>query len=117
MAAGDPAERTEGEQVKTARKTTLGRKLRYAPRPSRKKSKHYLPPPKPTGIPLPAFTCRNFIDGRSITYKLTREGYRFQVQGGEAVQTEAGTYPEAAAIARRRYGLPAIGTQHFGGGA
>lgn len=73
--------------------------------------------PQRRAIPLPAklppplsFTCPNFVDGQSITYTLTRDGYVFQVRGHKAVHTGEMRYPAAAAKARAKYGLPAIGS-------
>lgn len=88
---------------------TTRRKLCYSPRRAAR-TKIPLPPP-------PSFTCPNFKDGRSITYTLTRDGYVFQVQGDTAVRAETSSYPEAAAKARRMYGVPHIGEQSHGMGA
>ena len=95
--------------MKTApRPYRRGVKLRRSARlPKRSKTPpENLPPP-------PSFTVQNFKDGRSITYTLTREGYVFQVSGDEPVATGASSYPAAAAKARARYGLPAIGSASY----
>lgn len=64
--------------------------------------------------PLMKFTITNFKDGRSITYTLFTGGfYRFQLAGEKPVQTDVKTYPQAAAIARRKYNLPAIGCASY----
>lgn len=96
--------------------------MKTAPRPNRRGVKIRYPktrkpkippvvqqPAHTTGLPPLSFSVPNFSDGRPITYTLTPAGYRYQVGSDEAVQTEALTYPQAAAIARRKYAVPAIG--------
>lgn len=95
--------------MKTARRPNRrGCRLAFAPRPAARTV-------PPTGLPPVSFTVPNFSRGRSITYTLTDGVYVYQVAGERAVRTEAATYPQAAAIARRAYHLPAIGTASYGG--
>lgn len=93
--------------MKTAPKPNRrGIKLRFAPRPNRVPA---VPAKEPSGIAPPSFSIPNFVDGRPITYTFTGAGYRYQVGTDRAVQTDAKTYPQVAALARRKYGVPAIG--------
>lgn len=101
--------------MKTAPKPNRrGVKLRYAPRLNRKPAAAFVR--QPSGIAPPSFSVPNFVNGRPITYAFTGAGYRYQVGTDRAVQTEATTYPQAAALARRKYGVPAIGCASFSKG-
>lgn len=85
----------------------LGIKLRYAPRSNRKPAAAFVR--EPSGIPPMSYSIPNFVDGRPITYTLLRGVYQYQVGSDTPVLTDARSYPQVAALARRKYGVPPIG--------
>lgn len=88
--------------------------MKTAPRPKRRgRPVAFATRKRPSRIAPLSFTCPNFKDGRSITYTLTRDGYVFQLQGDEVIHADTSSYPAAAAKARARYGLPAIGSASY----
>ena len=101
--------------MKTApRPYRRGVKLKFAPRPNRKRYPASVVA-RLIDIPPLQFTVQNFVRGLSITYTLTRNGYRYQVGTDTPVQTDEMSYPRAAALALRKYKLPAIVCQQDGG--
>jgi hypothetical protein len=72
------------------------------------------PPSPATALPPYQWTCPNFLNGKSITWRLRKGKMSFQVDGYDEHQTDETWYAPAAAIARRLYGVPAIGCQSIG---
>ena len=70
-----------------------------------------MPFPASVDAPPPVeFTIQKFKGDRPITFRLVRGEYYHRLGGdGVFVPSGAGTYPRAAAHARRLHGLPAIG--------
>lgn len=57
------------------------------------------------------FTVSNFKDGHSITFSIHAGIYRYRLNkaGEREEHTDATSYPQAMAKARRHYNLPPIG--------
>lgn len=65
-------------------------------------------------LPGYGWTCHDFLNGRSITWRMRGGMLTFQVSGAEEYQTQETHYPPAAAIARTLYGVPPIGCLSLG---